>query len=269
MFIIKPFNTMNGDKSGKPGAKIYIMKAQEELSCQIDTLIRETVDANACYRLFVDLVKSEQDSSVIFNQSKYFWKFVLGSLKEACFIRLCRIYDTTESDSHISLQKLLNLIKEDSSLLSVENFKRRLQRVLNLSIEQIETEFQKANSKKEEDLRLGRPHYISIFDRVEMKSDWLNKSIENDLDLVTNQNKIVNKLTIWRSNCFAHINYHQEKVKSCLNENPISEKEIEKMLEQSLDILNKYLLMCEGRSWISNFICDDEKDYKRLIENKL
>jgi len=209
------------------------IQSGDELNRLLDALAREIVDANIYHRLFCDLVDSIPAYQREFQQSNTFWSLTLDSLKEARLTRLCRVFDQ-ESNS-LNLVNLLETIQANLHLFEEEHFRSRLQD--NAFVDS-----------------LARSHRIPAEDQL-----------CSDIEYASCKNPLVKKLMIWRNNIVAHrgtkVSLGRQEV---LEQNSLSQQEIEDLLDQSLKIFNRYLSLYRASTWSRQMIGHD--DYKSILD---
>jgi hypothetical protein len=209
------------------------IKTSEELSLLLDALANEIVFAHIYYRLLCDLSNARETHEREFSNFNTFWTLALGALRTAYQTHLCRVYD--QESTSLNLVNLLHTIQSNLHLFSESDFRERLK---------------------------GNAFVDSLAKTKRMPE---KQEVENDMKLVSCENPIVKKLIIWRNNIVAH---KGAKValgnKQVLMENPISDSEIQILLEQSLDIFNKYCGLYKATTHSSGIIGHDE--YKQLLK---
>lgn len=205
----------------------------EELTHLFQRLADEIVYANSYHRLLCELIESRQDNHKAYNESNTFWHLIFQALSEARMIRFCRIYDT-ESTS-LNIVNLLDTIKANIHLFSVENFRDRLQK----------------NAFVDSLIQHARVPQIN--------------QLEEDIKSASCQNPIIKKLVIWRNNIIAHTGAKSVlKKNQILVDNPISKEELDQLLDQSFDIFNRYSFMYCANTWEWQFVSHD--DYKSVFK---
>lgn len=183
--------------------------SDKELSKLLDVLGKEIANAHAYYRLHDKLIEAIPDYQTEYAQSNTFWTLTMQALFDSALLHLCRVYDAYSTS--LSLANLLMALKMNSCLFSKENFEARL-----------------ADNPFVESL--------SQLDRT-LSPDEIDK----DILLVTEENKTVKKLLIWRHNVIAHRGAKVSLGKNqILADNPLSEDEIKSLLEIALSTFNKY-----------------------------
>jgi hypothetical protein len=205
----------------------------EEFDKLLEALSKEIRYSSYYFTLYKNLLDSANEYAKEFAQSQTFWFLTFNSLINSTLLHLCKVYD--QEKSSLNLGKLLQRIRENSSLFSKENFEKRLSG----------NDF--VNS-------------LSSIDRIPNIEE-----IDTDLKLVTNENPLVKKLIIWRHNVIVHcgenISLGKNKI---LADNPISEEEINTLLDNSLKIFNKYSGLFRASYEFPKMLGHD--DYKSVLK---
>lgn len=209
------------------------VKSADELNKLLDALALEIVDANIYHRLYSDLVDSIKDNAREFGESNTFWGLTLNSLQEARMIRLCRVFD--KASNSLNLFNLLATIKANVHFFGKEHFRERLK----------DNAF--VNS-------------LAEVDRIPSVAQ-----LDKDLLFASNQNPLVKKLRIWRNVIIAHrgakVSLGKDEI---LVNNPLSQKEIETLLDECLTIFNRYSSLYRASTSSRKVIGHD--DYKSLLK---
>jgi predicted MPP superfamily phosphohydrolase len=209
------------------------IKSDEEMIKLFDAIVSQIVDARIYYRLLCDLMAARKKDYKPFTQAPTFWYLAFNAVMDAYMVRLCRVYDT--HSKALNIVNLLDTIKANPHIFSEDNFKKRLS---------------------------DNPHVDTLWDSSRIPD---TVQLEKDIESVNKKNPVVIKLMIWRHNMVAHIGagsvLDNNKV---LVDNPLTEKEIEKLLEQSMDIYNRYSNMYRAGTWVPNIIGHD--DYKTVLK---
>jgi len=209
------------------------IKSADELNKLLDALALEIVDANIYHRLYSDLVDSIKDNAREFSQSNTFWSFTLDSLQDARMIRLCRVFD--QKSKSLNLFNLLETIKANVHFFEKKHFRERL----------------KDNAFVES---------LAEVDRIPNESQ-----LDKDIWFASDQNPLVKKLMIWRNNIIAHraakVSLGKDEI---LADNPLSQQEIEKLLDECFTIFNRYSSLYRASTWSRKVVGHD--DYKSLLK---
>lgn len=209
------------------------IQTSEELDRLLDALAQEIINAQICHRLFRDLVDVIPDYEREFQQSKTFWSLTLNSYKDARLSRLCRVFD--QESSSLNLVNLLETIKDNLHLFKEEHFRQRLQ----------ENAFVDS---------LAKMHRVPEA-----------KQIDDDIEYSSCRNPLVKKLMIWRNNIVAHRGAKAALGKKrVLEDNPLSQEEIEELLDKSFEIFNRYSSLYRASTWSRKVIGHD--DYKSTLK---
>ena len=209
------------------------IRSGDELNKLLDTLALEIVDANIYHRLYTDLIDSIKDNVRAFTQSNTFWSFTIDSLQDARMSRLCRVFDQ-ESNS-LNLFNLLETIKANVHFFDEEHFRQRL----------------KDNAFVDS---------LADVDRIPNESQ-----LDKDIWFASSKNPSVKKLMIWRNNIIAHrgakVSLGKDEI---LADNPLTQQEIEILLEECFTIFNRYSSLYRAATWSRKVVGHD--DYKSLLK---
>jgi len=209
------------------------IKSPDELNKLLDALALEIVDANIYYRLYSDLVDSIKDNTREFSQSNTFWSFTLDSLHDAQMIRLCRVFD--QKSNSLNLFNLLETIKANVHFFDEKHFRQRL----------------KDNAFVDS---------LAEDDRIPNKSQ-----LDKDICFASTQNPSVKKLMIWRNNIIAHrgakVSLGKDEI---LADNPLTQQEIETLLDECFTIFNRYSSLYRAATWSRKVVGHD--DYQSLLK---
>lgn len=209
------------------------IKSSDELNKLLDALALEIVDANIYHRLYTDLVDSIKDNARGFTQSNTFWSFTIDSLHDAQMIRLCRVFD--QESKTLNLFNLLETIKANVQFFDQKYFRQRL----------------KDNAFVDS---------LAEVDRIPNESQ-----LQKDIWFASDQNPLVKKLMIWRNNIIAHrgakVSLGKDEI---LADNPLSQQEIETLLNESFTIFNRYSSLYRASTWSRTVVGHD--DYKSLLK---
>jgi AbiU2 len=209
------------------------IETAEELTKLLDALAKEIVDANIYHRLLFDLMDSQESNKPVFRNSNTFWSLTFDSLQDAMMIRLCRVYD--QHSSSLNLANLLLTIQSNLDLFQENHFRDRLQS--NAFIDSL-TEVNRVPSEKD---------------------------LKADIKYVSNENPLVDKLTVWRGNIIAHRGAKVVLGKTrILDEKPLSWSEIEDLLDKGFEIYNRYSSLYRASTYSRQIMGHD--DYKSLLK---
>lgn len=212
--------------------KITITTA-DELNNLLDALATDIVDANIYYKFFTGLLSSISEFSAERNESNTFWSLTLQAIKEAYMIRLCRIFE--QNSKSLNLVNLLDTIQSNRHFFEEEHFRERLK---------------------------GNAFIDSLAENVTIPSV---DELKSDIEFVSDKNPIVQKLTKWRMNVYAHTGAKVALGKlNILKENSITEDEIEQLMNQCFIISNKYMSLYKATTWSRQIIGHD--DYLSLFK---
>jgi hypothetical protein len=213
------------------------IKTDTELKLLFEGLSKEIVDASIYHRLLYGLFEEKQNNNKPFNESNTFWYLTFQSLNDARLIRLCRVYDTEATS--LNIVNLLKIIKANLHLFSEENLRKRL-------------------GKRHQDNAI-------IDSLVQIPHLPSPEQLEKDIKLTSCQNPIVKKLIVWRNSIVAHTGAKTVLQKNqILADNLISKEEVEKLLDQSIEIFNRYSSMYDANLYSRQIVGHD--DYKSLLK---
>jgi len=185
------------------------VNSEKELDDLLDALGREIVSTRFYNDLYRDLVDSIEEFEREFNQSRTFWSLALDSLNDARLLRLCRIFDGNPKT--LNLKTFLLAIQNNSGWFCAQSFRKRVS----------------SNSFVEPLSKINRTPEPS--------------QLNADIEIVSNDDPLVKKLTLWRNHIVAHKDPGVVlKKKKIIENNPISESEIHCLLERALDVFNRY-----------------------------
>jgi hypothetical protein len=212
---------------------IIKIETEEELNKLLNVLSREIVEANTYHRLSCNLAVDDKDNDRVFNASNTFWSLTIFALYDAKMIRLCRVYD--QNNASLNLVNLLDTIKSNLHFFKEQNFRGRLH----------ENAFVDS---------------LAQTDRVPSLEE-----LEVDIKYASSKNPLVKKLVVWRGNMIAHLNTKISLGKiEVLEDNPLSQSDIEELLNKSLEIYNRYSKLYRASS-SSRYIMGHD-DYKSLFK---
>jgi hypothetical protein len=208
------------------------IKSDEAIKILFDAIAKQIVDAKIYYRLLCDLIKARAYDYKPFVQANTFWFLAFNAIKDAYMLRLCRIYDT--ESSALSIVHFLEIIRSNQQAFTETNFNARVK---------------------------NNPHPAPLWHNGRIPN---TDQLEKDFQATKKNNPIVNKLVKWRNNMIAHTGTTSVLTKhKILVDNPLSEKEIEHLLDQGMDILNRYSSMFTGATWSPQIVGHD--DYKGIL----
>src|SRR5579862_864898 len=211
------------------------IQSSEELNRLLEALATEIINANSYHRLLCGLLQSRPAHEREFQQSNVFWYLTEQALQEARLISLCRVYDG--HCNSLNLVNLLHTIKANLHFFSEPHFRERM----------------KGNAFVD---------YLARANRTPELDD-----VEGDIATVSAQNPSVKKLMIWRGHLAAH---HNAKVSLGTNRvlanHPLSQAEIELLLDHSLRMFNKYSSLFNASTRSTNLLIMGEDDYKQLLK---
>lgn len=209
------------------------IQTDDELTKLLNVLAIEIVDAQIYHKLCCDLEVSIAEYEREIHHSNTFWSLTLESLHEASLIRLCRVLD--QNAAGLNLVNFLETIKANLHFFQPEHFRDRL---LNNAL---------VNS-------------LALIDRIPPAGQ-----LDQDIEFASSRNPLVKKLMIWRNKIVAHRDARVSLGKTqILEDNPLSQTEIEALLEKSFEMFNKYSCLYRENTWSRNVI--GHQDYKALLD---
>jgi len=150
----------------------FALSSDDELKRLFDRLITDIVEAGGHARLCRSLATTHQEFEKEINQTPAFWTFATQGLREACLFRLARIYD--QDSKSLSLLTLLHAIAQHSRFFEDDAVLRRV------------------SAAYAEEFRAGSHKIDSTL-------------LATDIELVSSDDPLVNKLVVWRNNFGAHL----------------------------------------------------------------
>lgn len=200
----------------------------------LTALAGEVVDTNIHWRLLRDLGEKTEAFSREINQSSTFWSFTFRAHLHSTIFGLMRIFDGNSKS--LSLTNLLDTIVANLQIFDVNKFRKRLKK---------------------------NPFVNSLAEEARKPDE---QQLKLDVAFSSNDHEIVKKLTIWRSNLFAHRN--AENVlsgKNIASDFPLKDDEIGVLVDGSVEILNRYSSLFGAATYSPKIIGHD--DYKFVLES--
>jgi len=210
------------------------IESDEHFRRLLTALAQEVVDANIHWRLLNDLEAKAESYSREYNQSVTFWSQTLQAHLKSAIFCLIRIYDGNAES--LSLCNLLDTIAANMEIFDEDQFRKRLK---------------------------DNPFVNSLAEDVRKSPE---DQLRADREFSSNNNEIVKKLTIWRSNLFAHKN--AENVlsgKNITSDYPLNHDDIETLVGESIKILNRYSQLFGAVTYSTQMIGHD--DYEFVLES--
>ncbi len=206
----------------------------EDLKKSLEILALEIVNASYFFELYRNLQKSTKEYGVEISQSNVFWVTVLEALQDSWMIKLCRVYDSHSKG--LNLYNFLDTIQVNLHLFETHNFKERM----------------KDNK------------FVELLALANRMPD--EEQLDKDLLFAGTRNPLVKKLILWRGNLVAHRNAKIALGKDeKLNNNPLTFDEIQTLLDNAHEILNRYADKYIASRYPLGFPGQD--DYKILLEH--
>ena len=203
------------------------IESDEQFKHLLGSLAQELVDANIHWKLRKDLEDQIRPFSDEFNQTATFWSLTFQAQLDAAIFRLVRIYD---GNTHaLSLRNFLDTIVANLQIFDVDRYRDRLK---------------------------GNPFVDSLTDKAEQPNA---DQLSNDIAFVSNENKLVQKLTIWRNNLFAHKSAKNAvRNYNIANDFPLTSEDIDNLLVEGMNILNRYSLMFVANTYSTQIVGHDD-----------
>ncbi len=205
-----------------------------EFQILLTALAGEIVDTNIHWRLLQNLGEKLEVFSREFNQSSTFWSFTFRAHLNSTIFGLMRIFDGNSKS--LSLTNLLDTIVANLQIFDVDQFRKRLKK---------------------------NPFVNSLAEEARKPDE---QQLKLDVAFSSNDHEIVKKLTIWRSNLFAHRN--AENVlsgKNIASDFPLNDEEIGVLVDGGVEILNRYSSLFRATTYSPKIIGHD--DYEFVLES--
>jgi hypothetical protein len=187
------------------------IKDADEFQRLLSALVDELLAAQFHFKLYQDLIAARPEYVREFSQAPTFWWLILRANLDAVVLRLCKAYDQYGGKPPLSLRNLLHTIEANMQLFSEPSFRQRL----------------KGNAFVDSLAATPRTP-----DTAQLQKDVLSASSTDPL---------VKKLTIWRSNFYAHRSAtHALDAEAFAKQYPLSISDIETLLTRGIDIVNRY-----------------------------
>ncbi len=209
--------------------------SEEEFKQLLKALVKDLLNAGHYNRLHNNLSNAISQYEREMNRSPYFWRLTLDAHIQASLLHLCRAYDREKNSHSLSLAKLLKIIKENTYLFDIKNFKERLK---------------------------NNPY---VDDLAKTPRQPTEEQIKQDLDYVSDRtNPIVKKLIKLRGNYLAHKGL--KKVLADRNDSDaLTCGEFEELINKGLEIFNRYLYLFESATQYPQPM--EEDDYQYVLKS--
>lgn len=205
--------------------------SEEEFKQLLEGLISNLLNARHHYKLYQNLQAALSEYEREINQCIAFWGLTLDAHKETSLLNLCRVYDGNSKS--LSLAEFIKIIQGHTELFDISKFRERLK---------------------------DNPYVDSLAQTERLpKQEELNQ----ELDLVSNSDPLVRKLTILRNNTIAHTN-KDWLLASKEEPKPLTWDEVNQLIERGFSIYNKYRSLFEASTYASTLIGED--DYKTVLK---
>jgi hypothetical protein len=192
----------------------------EELKRLIQVLALELVDANIAFKMHMNLIAAyEGESRAAMLEGWTFWALTIQGHLDSAVFRLCRIYD--QDDRNLGMRGLFDTIRANQHFFSRARFAERMQ---------------------------GRDHaeeLIANFEPIDAAQ------LAADINYVTRTtNPVVDRLIRVRHNYYSHRNATDVVDDLAIHETyPHMRHEVGDLLEDGLDIMNRYSMLFDRNSW--------------------
>lgn len=207
--------------------------SDEEFSRLLNGLSNDIIDSHIHYKLYKDLIKANDLNYKVMAQSNTFWSITLKSHLATSINLLCKVYDTHRSALHLT--SFLHAIQNNLHLFNKDNFRKR---------------------------KHGNPFIEELL--IDNRTPN-NKVLKEDIHSCTTNDPLIKTLIILRGAVHAHRNAeHTAKAISISNIHPQSFEDYEKLLERSLDILNRYSRLYDASTYSTQVI--GHQDYKYVFK---
>jgi hypothetical protein len=213
---------------------------EEDFKKLLDALSEDLLNAGHHFRIYRNLEESMEKYETERQQCPAFWELTINAHLEVSLLYLCRAYDNYNTKA-LSLKELINLIRKNIDLFQISDLEERFK-----SHDFPDIFVSDLNEQLKQDLQ----------------NQTLTDQLDEDLKFVSNNNSLVNKLTILRGHFIAHKN-----IKQTLNDSlpPLTTKEVETLIEKGLKICNRYRALFDGSIQWPQLI-NGEDDYKMILK---
>jgi hypothetical protein len=196
-------------------------------------LAGEIVDARIHFRLYQDLRAALPEYVDEFNQSKTFWSLTLTAHLDCSIVRLCKIYDQYGRKPTVGLPSLLETISQYVHFFQEAKFRDRL----------------------------SNNQFVDSLAAIPRKPGA--DQLEKDLVSVKEGDPLVKKLIVWRHNFYSHLSQDYVLRGTSLDYYPLSTQDIEALLQNAVQIINRYCDLFSANVYSTNVVGKD--DYKSLL----
>jgi len=223
----------------------------------LDRLARDITDAAIYRKLQADINASIKEFSREFSQSQTFWTLCLQAYTEMAVQRLSRIY--FENDKALSLARWLEAIRDNPQLFAHP-----------LAPVSPAPEFIGADgcSVVEEDpLALKLEAWLQgIDEQPQLPAAPPDRvQLDRDIDTVRDNDPLVKKLVVLRSNVIAHINWKNTANNSKLDDRfALTFSEVDVLIGRAAAILNRYSVLFKRTSWTT--VISGHDDFQAILE---
>jgi len=203
-----------------------------ELKRVIEALALELVDANIAFKMHTHLVSAyEGEYGDAMREAWTFWSLTMQGHLDSAVFRLCRIYD--QDDKNLGLRGLLDTIRSNQHLFSLEQFSARMQ------------------SRPQPDLLIANFELLN------------SAQIGVDMDYATRAtNPVVDRLMAVRHNYYSHRNARDVVAERAVAETyPHMRHEVGDLLDGGLAIVNRYSTLFDLNTWSNSIVGGSDYHY--------
>lgn len=206
---------------------------ENEFKRLLEGLANDILDAHMHYKLYKDLLNTIGEYPKVVAQSNTFWSMTLKSHLSTSLYMLTKAYDQKKNALH--LFSFLQTIKANLALFNEASFRER----------------KKDNS------------YVETLASESRVPDLI--SLEKDISLCSDGDRLVNTLIIHRGNTLAHRNAKNSASGTSVSDtHPLYWEDFEVLLNRAVEILNKYSNLFEASTYSTRPLGAD--DFRYIFE---
>jgi hypothetical protein len=209
----------------------------DDLSKQIKVLQNQLFNAKAHFDIYMGLRRDWNKYIHEIQNSPIFWQFTMRAHIDTAFLYLCRAYDSDERALHLSA--FLENIAKNPGLFCEAAFRDR---------------------------HKARPG----LDGLARHTRNLNlKQLSEDRDFCDRKNPLIANFLRWRNNLVAHFNYEEAVVvqQPLHKRHPLPFEDIKKLIDEGLDIVNRYYGLLDAATYSNTFFSYQEADYLYILKS--
>lgn len=207
---------------------------------QIKGLIDQLFFSNLHFQIGTGLRESWREYFNEINRSHVFWKFTIQAHDMVAVLGLCRVFDNTKiaDKTCLTLRRFITTVEANPHIFQESEFRRRLEK--NPHVESLSQQLQK-------------------LDASQIKKD---KAFCDD-------DAFVKHLRTYRNNRIAHLNYEHAigKDKNWSNSNPLPYSEIQRLINQGFEILNRYSGIFVANTYSQRLVSREDQDYLEVLKS--